>query len=552
LFLKSLGTKLTLFAGLLVTLGLAILSFTLISTSRRQVIDEVVHSSDNVAQLIRLSITHDMLQDAREGVQQVIHDLGSHPGVERIRLFNKEGKISYSSLPEEIGTLVDKKAEACFQCHDANEPIHHLTIADRSRIYENAQGQRILSTISVIANESRCAGKECHEEPQLKSVLGVLDVSVFMAPADTRIHDNTRQAIVISLAILILTSVGLLFVIHSTVNRPIWGLINATRQVASGDFSQKVSPTAAAELGILARSFNKMVERMDSSRLKQEEWIGTLKDELGKKAREMRTMQYRTMQAEKLSAVGLVAAGVAHELNSPLMAIITFAHLLRRNVAGESQEHQDLGMIIAEANRCAVIIRSLLDFSREQTPDQQFQLCKPAEMLEHVMKLVRPKLREHEIEELCLVDENLPDIEADPSQITQVFLNLMLNAIQAMKPGGKLSVRVDEVSRKDFKEHGFPPDHGSSLIRFRFLDTGHGISQANFGRVFDPFFTTKPAGQGSGLGLSVSHGIVTRHGGAIIIDSDGQTWTEFTVLLPTGTGREDLKRADSTHTGKAI
>ncbi len=552
MFYKSLGTKLTLFAGLLVTLGLAILSFALISTSRRQVIDEVVQSSDNVAQLIRLSITHDMLRDAREGVQQVITDVGSHPGVERIRLFNKEGKISYSSVPEEIGTLVDKKAEACFQCHDANEPIHHLTIADRSRIYENARGQRILATISVIPNESRCAGDDCHEEPQIKSVLGVLDVGVFMAPTEKRIGDNTRQAIFISLVILILTSGGLFFVIYATVNRPIWGLINATRQVASGDFSPKVSPTAAAEIGILARSFNKMVERMDSSRTQQEEWIGTLKDELGKKAREMRTMQYRTMQAEKLSAVGLVAAGVAHELNSPLMAIITFAHLLRRNVAADSQECQDLGMIIAEANRCAVIIRNLLDFSREQKPDQQFQLCKPAEMLEHVMKLVRPKLREHEIEELCLVDENLPEIEADPSQITQVFLNLMLNAVQAMKPGGKLSVRVDEVAREDFKEHGFPPDQGSSLIRFRFLDTGHGISQANFGRVFDPFFTTKPAGQGSGLGLSVSHGIVTRHGGAIIIDSDGQTWTEFTVLLPTRRDRADSEHADPTVAEQAI
>ena len=209
-------------------------------------------------------------------------------------------------------------------------------------------------------------------------------------------------------------------------------------------------------------------------------------------------------------------------------------------------------MIIAEANRCAVIIRNLLDFSREQKPDQQFQLCKPAEMLENVMKLVRPNLREHEIEELCLVDENLPEIEADPSQITQVFLNLMLNAVQAMKPGGKLSVRVDEVVREDFKEHGFPPDQGSSLIRFRFLDTGHGISQANFGRVFDPFFTTKAAGQGSGLGLSVSHGIVTRHGGAIIIDSDGQTWTEFTVLLPTGRRRVDSEHADSTSAEQAI
>jgi len=113
--------------------------------------------------------------------------------------------------------------------------------------------------------------------------------------------------------------------------------------VASGDFSQKVSPTAAAEIGILARSFNEMVESMHVSRTQEHKWINTLKDEIEKKSKEVRAAQYQAMQAEKLSAVGLVAAGVAHELNSPLMAIITFGHLVRKKLVPDSQDYHDVG-----------------------------------------------------------------------------------------------------------------------------------------------------------------------------------------------------------------
>ncbi len=538
----TLGTRVSLSAAILVAVGMIILSATLISNQRGQVLEEVIHSSDNVAEMLLLSISHEMLEDNPKGVQEIIYSVGSHPGVDRIRLFNKEGEISHSSTPIEVGMMVDKNAEACFLCHDANKPIRHLSIAERSRVYENEAGQKMLSTISVIQNEKRCGEEECHADMQTKSILGVLDVSMSMEPTEERIVAASWKAAGVSMSVLILISLGLFVLVQVTVNRPIWNLIEATRQVASGDFSQTISSPAASEIGVLTSSFNKMVENMHVSRAQEQEWISVLKDELHEKSREVRTAQYQAMQAEKLSAVGLVAAGVAHELNSPLMAIITFGHLVRKNFDPESQEYEDVGMILDEANRCAVIIRNLLDFSRDQKTDHPMEVCSPGEILENTLKLVRPKLREQDIEEECLVAEDLPGIKVDKSQMTPVFLNLMLNAIQAMKPGGKLSMKVDKVPRADFEEHGLPPDSGSiSLVRFRVRDTGHGISKRDVARVFEPFFTTKPAGQGSGLGLSISYGIATRHGGTIIIDSDGQSWTEFTVLLPVAVAIADAE-----------
>jgi len=140
----TLGTRVSLTAGLLVAAGLRALSAALISNHRGQIVEEMIHGTDNVAQTLLLSISNEMVDDNSEGVQEVIEAVATHPGVERIRLFNKEGKISYSSRPDEIGNMVDKNAEACFLCHDANEPIEHLTISDRSRIYENEVGKKIL------------------------------------------------------------------------------------------------------------------------------------------------------------------------------------------------------------------------------------------------------------------------------------------------------------------------------------------------------------------------------------------------------------------------
>ena len=161
----------------------------------------------------------------------------------------------------------------------------------------------MLSTISVIENEKRCGGTDCHADMKTKSILGVLDVSVSMEPTEKRIVAASWKATVISVTVLILTSLGLFLLVQATVNRPIGNLIEATRQVASGDFSQKVSPTSVSEIGVLTSSFNKMVENMHISRTQEQELISTLKDELQQKSKEVRAAQYQAMQAEKLSAV---------------------------------------------------------------------------------------------------------------------------------------------------------------------------------------------------------------------------------------------------------
>jgi len=238
------------------------------------------------------------------------------------------------------------------------------------------------------------------------------------------------------------------------------------------------------------------------------------------------------VQAEKLSSVGLVAAGIAHELNSPLMAIITFAHLVRRVVPEDSSAQEDLQMIEREANRCAGIIRQLLDYARKQSQEPTLEPCRIVDAVDGALDLIKVEIQNGSVEVTTSIPDDLPVVEANPVQLMQVFVNLVINAVHAMPTGGGLAIVADVVDRTAYGHVDLPPHPGTSLVRTRVRDSGTGIPPEALAKVFDPFFTTKPVGKGSGLGLSVSLGIVRSYRGTILVASDGQTGTTFSVLLP--------------------
>ena len=308
----------------------------------------------------------------------------------------------------------------------------------------------------------------------------------------------------------------------------------ATRRVARahGGADVALPRGAAPELDILAESFNEMVEGLNSSRAELESWAATLEDTVADKAQELRDAQFQVVQAEKLSSVGVVAAGIAHELNSPLMAIVTFTHLVRNTLPDDSQAQEDLRMIEREANRCAAIIRQLLDFARKQSQDPETEPCSIATAVSDALDLIKVEVQNVGIRVHTVVSDTLPLVEANPVQLMQVLVNLLLNAVHAMPDGGTLTITADVQPRAGYRFADLPPHSGTQLARIMVRDTGVGIPPKDLPRVFDPFFTTKPVGKGSGLGLSVSLGLVRGYRGTILVDSDGVTGTLFTVLLP--------------------
>jgi len=214
------------------------------------------------------------------------------------------------------------------------------------------------------------------------------------------------------------------------------------------------------------------------------------------------------------------------------MAIITFTHLVRQALPEESVEQEDLRMIEREANRCATIIRQLLDYSREQARDPEVEPCHLGTVVLEALELLKVEIQNADVEIRTVVADDLPLVEANGDQLLQVFVNLVLNALHAMPDGGTLTVETSAVARTLHIKDGLPPHRGDRLVKAVVHDTGPGIPRESIGKVFDPFFTTKSVGEGCGLGLSVSLGLVRNYRGTILAASNGRKGAELTVLLP--------------------
>ncbi len=553
--LRSLSTRVAVPAGLVALVSVAMFAYVLIRIQRDEALHEIIRGSESISEAILLSLDHDMRDDRSDRVQEVVEAMGRHEGIERIRVFNKAGKVVYSSQPQDVGSVVDTRAEACSQCHKegvtAAPPAPDLDPRHRSRIYTNGGGRRLLGTIFVIRNRTGCQGSNCHMPVAEQKVLGVLDVTSSLEPAWARLGEATRNAVLLSLAAASLITATLMLVIRRSVRRPLDRLVAASRLVATGgdlagSSSRSTTPTSvraartqmalpdgtAREIRILAAAFNEMIESYASSNRGLEEWANSLQGMVASKARELTEARVQIVQAEKLSSVGLVAAGVAHELNSPLMAILTFAHLVRDSLPPGSHAIEDVGMIERETKRCATIIRQLLDYARQQEPDPARRPCRADTSLLGALELLKGELQNGRIAVSVSVAPDLADVEINDAQLMQVFVNLIVNAVHAMPEAGDLFIDASTVTVEEPPEVDPPLDSGAQMVRISLRDTGTGIPRENLDRIFDPFFTTKPVGKGSGLGLSVSLGIVRSFGGTILVDSDGESWTEFIVVLP--------------------
>jgi two-component system NtrC family sensor kinase len=223
------------------------------------------------------------------------------------------------------------------------------------------------------------------------------------------------------------------------------------------------------------------------------------------------------MESERLAMVGQLAAGVAHEINNPLTGIVTYSQLLLEKTPGEGSTRSSLQKIVTQANRCRKIVRGLLDFSRQSKPDER--PCNVNTVLQDCVSLVAHQALFRNIEIVRNMNCDLPLVPMDPSQIQQVFLNLIINAAAATPSEGRLMLTTRLAG-------------SGQAVEVEFADSGCGIKPADLERIFEPFFTTKGARRGTGLGLAISYGIVKEHRGTITVESEVGKGTTFVVSLP--------------------
>jgi two-component system, NtrC family, sensor kinase len=523
-FTHNLATKLTVCVVGSMALLLGLYGYWHLHILRQSQQEMVFQSADRASDIIWRSIRYSMLRNEREEVFHIINTIGHEAGISRIRIFNREGHISFSTDPSEVGTFVDKKGEACYACHAQAQPLTRLHRPDRLRIYKAPDGTRVLGLIRPIENEPDCSNAACHAHAPGNQVLGVLDTNLSLAAADQVAARGQRESAVYTLASIILLSLISAGLIRATVHNPVRRLTEGTRHVAEGELNYSLPVSSGDELGSLAASFNRMTEQLKKAREENQQWTRTLEARVREKTGELERAYHRLVQSEKMASLGKLAAVVAHEINNPLAGILTYSKLVSRLVdkgledeRRRAEAKSDLQQIEGESKRCGAIVKNLLTFAR-QAPlvPQENDL---GGIVQRCLLLVGHQCELQQVEVESQIEPKLPSIHCDSAQIQQVLLALLMNAVEAMPHGGRL--KVEAAYNAERRE-----------VQIVVSDDGMGIPEEVLPHIFEPFFTTKAEGKGVGLGLAVAFGIVHQHGGKIAVSSTPQKGTTFTVTLP--------------------
>ena len=346
--------------------------------------------------------------------------------------------------------------------------------------------------------------------------IGILYVGMLERP-----YIDTINRVIFTFSVMAFLSGLLLLVIlyfsTTQIINPLKKVVLATQKIAEGDLSHRVDVKSRDELGSLADSFNIMTEDLRTAEGELIEWGKTLEKKVEERTSELKRTQSHLIQSEKLASLGKLAAGVAHEINNPLGGILIYSHLLLEDTEKESPYYENLEKIVKETTRCKEIVNELLKFARPKEPE--IALIDVNETVEKSLALLKSQALFQNIRIKKDNSSSLPRIIADSSQLEQVFINIILNAVDAMQETGTLTIKT---SQNDHRDH----------ILVSFTDTGSGIEDADKTKLFEPFFTTKDVGVGTGLGLSISYSIIQKHHGTIEVQSRIGEGSSFTVKLP--------------------
>ena len=382
-------------------------------------------------------------------------------------------------------------------------------------IVKNLDGyQNLLNDLSLFDRESPSGGPAKKHEIEIelrKKGSAMIEIAASLArKEEDSMNDllNLIQRIPIyALAVYLLLLTYIIYFLSQRFMKRLNSLVNSTQRIASGGFSPIIPiHKTRDEFTTVSIAINKMLEELDSR-------------------------QTAMVESHKLKAIGTLTAGVAHELNNPINNIMLTAYSMLEEYEELSKKDmlEMINDLIKEADRSRSIVRNLLEFARES--ESVSELLNLGELVEETLKLASNQIRVSDVKVDISVQPNLAQIRGDKQKLKQVFLNIILNAADAVqKKHGEIKIDVEQADSRGF-------------LAVHIRDNGCGIADHILPYIFDPFFTAKKPGKGSGLGLSVSHGIVNIHGGKIHVESEEGKYTRFTVLLPTVDMPADISRA---------
>jgi two-component system NtrC family sensor kinase len=519
---NSISVKFFLVLAVLLIISFGLITYVNIYFFTTVCRENVVSNAVQLSHVIKRATYQHMLENHRGDLTNAILNIGKEEMFEGIRLYNKMGVISFSDKLEELGKVVDKKAEQCYVCHTEEPAKGVIPTKDRTRILKSPEGHRILGLITTIENEPGCYNASCHAHYSNETLLGILDVKLSLERGDKRLIETRNKMITFSAILILITALVKWGFIRKIIHRPIKKLDDATKEVANLNLDAKVQINSRDELGNLAHSFNTMTHQLKESNEAVKSWSSQLENRVKEKTDELEKAQFQLIQAAKMASKGELSAMVAHEINNPLSGILSYAkvsykYLSQENLNPEILESvkKNLTFISDETKRCGNIVKNLLLFSKKTSGDFKEEHLNI--IIDNSIKVIDHSIKMNELTLVKELDQKDDLIECDASGIQQVLVALIVNSIEATSPGGKITIKTDSQTDKD-------------RIRIMVIDNGKGIPDNILPHIFEPFLSTKA--KSTGLGLSVVYGIVEQHAGLIDVASKVDQGTTFTITLP--------------------
>lgn len=477
----NLKGKYILFTTCILFVTIGAFSYKNLSLQEKEIQEDDKEKVTLITEIIKNSLVTIMLEGRGREFQKFLETITTG-NVEKASIFKPDGTIISSSLPHQIGTHVSAE---------------HVTRFKTQKIPEvfplKEDGETVYSIIVPIRNEYPC--QKCHGAKD--EVIGVLDVEVSMGKTLQRINDSRKRMGLFSIITLIVISISLGMLTTYLVNKPITSIINTMKMAEGGDLTVKFLTRRRDEIGKLASSLNSMLFELDKAR------------------REIQKCHFEEMQSvEKMATIGELASVIAHEIKNPLAGISGAIQVLAEDFPVDDPRKDVITEVLNEIERLDRAVIDLLVFARP--PELHPILTSLQPIIERAKRLIDLQAEKQGVIIRLIPVDDIREINVDPEQMQQVFLNIMLNALQSMPAGGILTIATC-----------FDPKENE--VEVTFSDTGQGIEEDALKNIFKPFFTTRYTG--TGLGLAISRNIVERHNGRIIVDSQIGIGSTFHVIL---------------------
>ena len=496
--LNKLKFKITVTAFLLISVIMILSAWRNINETEQKLLngqkEKAVLLSDRIVHGVMVLMLQNKWKDLQAMMESLVTDAKELKHIRILRPGN--GMVVVSSEPKDIGRVIPQKS------------INMLTDNDKktAAIFER-DGTKYASMLTFIKNQPICY--RCHGEE--KDVLGILDIELSLSKVAKTIKKFKRKHLNEAIIGFFLIAGTFVLVIGVLIDRPIRKMIRTIRRIENGDLSARMEEGKKDEFGLVAKSFNSMLESLDSAK------------------REIETYHAEQMQrAAKLASLGEIVSGIAHEIKNPLTGISCAVQVLQSDLSEKDGSRELANEILDHIKRLDRTIKDLLDYAKPKPP--RFEPMKINNVLDKAIFFVYTEASKLKVAIETEVGSNIPDVMMDSDQMQQILLNLIINAVQAMPDGGKLVISMYEKSKDEIEDDLSGVITGDRVMMIRFEDTGKGIDREYIDSIFDPFFTKKS--KGTGLGLAISQRIIHEHGGEITVKSEVGKGSIFTVYLP--------------------